>query len=85
MLTPNGFFVAARMAAVCSRICAGLKRVAPRIPSPPALETAATKGTEVPEPIPPSTIGWTIPKRSQIPRMQHHFAPLRKAKLRVSF
>jgi len=39
-------------------------KIEPAAGQPPVFETAATKGTEVPVDIPPSTIGWVIPKRS---------------------
>src|SRR4051812_45537662 len=37
----------------------------PSVPSPPALLTAATSGTDVLPAMPPRAIGWRMPSRSQ--------------------
>ncbi len=58
--------VSARMAPASRAISAGPCWVAPSTPSPPASETAATSAGDVPVPIPPRTIGCSMPSSSQI-------------------
>ena len=38
----------------------------PMVPKPPPLETAATSAGDVAEPMPPRTMGWVMPRRSQM-------------------
>src|SRR5213594_3284726 len=64
-LTPKGCLVASRMAPMSFGICSAGVRAMPSVPSPPALLTAATRGTEVLPAIPPSMMGCRIWNRSQ--------------------
>src|SRR6266508_2218282 len=64
-LTPKGPLVVSRMAPMSFAICSAGVRAMPSVPRPPALLTAATRGTEVAPAIPPSTIGCRIRSRSQ--------------------
>src|SRR5437867_8822670 len=64
-LTPKGPLVVSRMAAMSFGICSDGVRAMPSVPRPPALLTAATRGTEVLPAMPPSTIGCRIRSRSQ--------------------
>jgi len=51
--------------AATSDDAAGRRPPQPWMPSPPALQTAATRSGLVPKPIPPSTTGWMMPNSSQ--------------------
>ena len=65
-LRPKGLPVSARMAAASRAISAGPCAVAPSTPRPPASETAATSAGDVAVPMPPRTMGCSIPNSSQI-------------------
>ena len=66
MVDTEGFSVAARIALTSALTCAPLSAEVPKVPSPPLFETAATRGPEVAVPMPPRTIGWVMPRRSQM-------------------
>ena len=62
-LSPKGRVVLFRNAAVLSKISSGERYVAPRIPRPPAFETAATRLTPITG-MPADRIGCSIPRIS---------------------
>src|SRR5258707_10514818 len=76
--TPNGPAVIDRVIRMSSRNRSGGTIAAPRVPMPPALETAATSGGVVTKPIPAPINGTSSPYAS-VKRVRNIFYPLKFA------
>src|SRR5260370_37746846 len=76
--TPNGPAVIDRVRRMSSRNRSGGTIAAPRVPMPPALETAATSGGVVTKPIPAPINGTSSPYAS-VKRVRNIFYPLKFA------
>src|SRR6266851_524610 len=72
--TPNGPAVMDRVIRMSSRNRSGGTSAAPRVPMPPALETAATSGGVVTKPIPAPMNGTSSPYAS-VKRVRNIFCP----------
>src|SRR5215213_940177 len=78
----NGASVRLRISPTASIMRAGGMPCAPKEPSPPALDTAATRrGDESPPPNGPCTIGYCMPRRRETLVSCHIRASSRRARL----